>query len=68
MHDPCTLNQQGHDRGTQYRSSIFYHDQDQKAEAIKMTEYAQQFFKTKIQTSIEEYSNYCVAEDYHQVF
>ncbi len=67
MHDPTTLNQQGNDRGTQYRSAIFYHDQEQYNVAVNATKRAQEFYKSKIQTLIEEFKNYCPAESYHHV-
>ena len=67
-HDPTTLNRQGADIGTQYRSAIFYHNDEQKAEAEKMIadlEKAKVFDDT-IVTEITAINNYYVAENYHQ--
>lgn len=67
-HDPTTLNRQGNDVGKQYRSSVFYHNADQKEKA--------QYYKSKLDesgaypnpivTTIEELTDFYVAEDYHQ--
>jgi peptide-methionine (S)-S-oxide reductase len=67
-HDPTTLNRQGNDVGTQYRSVIFFHDEDQKkqAEAYKKQLDASGAFERPIVTEIEALSNFSVAEDYHQ--
>ena len=69
-HDPTTLNRQGADIGPQYRSVIFYHDQDQKAIAEKNKQKmdASGYFDDPIVTAIEPYTNFYVAEDYHQDF
>jgi peptide-methionine (S)-S-oxide reductase len=66
MHDPTTVNRQGGDSGSQYRSTIFYHDQDQKELAEKGLEEAQKHYGNKIVTVIEKYQNYINAEEYHQ--
>lgn len=65
-HDPTTLNRQGADIGTQYRSAIFYHNEAQReaAEASKVA--AQKDFTTPIVTEITEATTYYPAEDYHQ--
>ncbi|CAA6676959.1 MULTISPECIES: peptide-methionine (S)-S-oxide reductase MsrA [unclassified Lentimonas] len=65
-HNPTTLNQQGADKGTQYRSAIFYHSEAQReiAEASKAA--AQKAFDRPIVTEITEASDYYPAEDYHQ--
>ncbi len=67
-HDPTTLNRQGHDVGTQYRSVIFYHDEQQKALAEKykkkLTE--EKVFDSPIVTEISPFDTFFVAEDYHQ--
>ena len=67
-HDPTTLNRQGGDIGTQYRSVIFYHDQEQK---IIAESYIQQLteaktFKDPIVTTLEPFTIFYPAEDYHQ--
>lgn len=67
-HDPTTLNRQGADVGTQYRSGIFYKSETQKliAEAfIKALDDAK-VFKNPIVTEVTEFKNFFVAEDYHQ--
>lgn len=64
-HDPTTLNRQGNDVGTQYRSVIFYHDEKQKAAAEKSKREAQKGFDAPIVTQIEPLKKFYVAEDYH---
>lgn len=65
-HDPTTLNQQGFDVGTQYRSAIFYHSEAQKVAAEQSLAAAQADFKDPIVTEITEASTYYPAEAYHQ--
>jgi peptide-methionine (S)-S-oxide reductase len=67
-HDPTTLNRQGNDVGTQYRSSIFYYNDVQKqlAEKYKTELNASGAFSSSIVTEIIAVSNYYPAEDYHQ--
>ena len=67
-HDPTTLNRQGADVGTQYRSAIFYHNDEQKAEAEKMIADLEneKIYDSKIVTEITPINNYYVAENYHQ--
>ncbi len=67
-HDPTTLNRQGADVGTQYRSVIFYHNEDQKkiAEEYKEKLDKSGIFKNPIVTQIEPFTKMYVAEDYHQ--
>jgi peptide-methionine (S)-S-oxide reductase len=67
-HDPTTLNRQGNDVGTQYRSSIFYYNDVQKqlAEKYKTELNASGAFSSPIVTEIIAVSNYYPAEDYHQ--
>jgi methionine-S-sulfoxide reductase len=70
MHDPTTLNRQGNDVGTQYRSAIFYHSEAQKASAEKIraeTE-ASGKWKRPIVTEITPASEFWKAEDYHQKY
>jgi peptide-methionine (S)-S-oxide reductase len=65
-HDPTTLNRQGPDRGTQYRSVIFYENDEQKAAAEKSKVAAQPEFKDPIVTQIAPLTKFYKAEDYHQ--
>ncbi len=65
-HDPTTLNRQGHDVGTQYRSVIFYENDAQKAAAEKSKASAQKEFKDPIVTEISPMPVFYKAEDYHQ--
>ncbi|MBT3185086.1 MAG: peptide-methionine (S)-S-oxide reductase MsrA [Nitrospina sp.] len=69
-HDPTTLNRQGPDRGTQYRSAIYYHSPDQEATALASKEKADEAgrFKSPIVTEITPASEYTMAEDYHQKY
>lgn len=69
-HDPTTLNRQGQDVGTQYRSAIFYHSAKQKEIAEKSKEKIQQSekFKDNIVTEILPFDKFYKAEDYHQNF
>jgi len=66
-HDPTTLNRQGNDVGTQYRSAIFYHDERQKqiAEKSKTNLEKENVYKDPIVTEITPFTNFFVAEDYH---
>ncbi|MFZ5495711.1 MAG: peptide-methionine (S)-S-oxide reductase MsrA [Verrucomicrobiota bacterium] len=65
-HDPTTLNRQGADEGTQYRSVIFYHDEAQKAAAEKGRAAAQAHFDDPIVTEISPLPKFYAAEAYHQ--
>ena len=67
-HDPTTLNRQGNDVGTQYRSAIFYHSQKQKevAEKSKMELEKEGSYKGSIVTEIAPFNDFYVAEDYHK--
>ncbi len=69
-HDPTTLNRQGPDIGTQYRSVIFYHNDEQKrvAEDSKNLMSRSGYFNRPIVTAIESYKNFYEAEDNHQNF
>lgn len=66
IHDPTTLNRQGPDIGTQYRSAIFYHNEEQKQAAIKSKEELQKKYKDKIVTEIVRAAPFNRAEEYHQ--
>lgn len=68
LHDPTQLNRQGNDVGTQYRSAIFYHSEEQKAaaEAIITEITEQQIWPDPVVTEIVPLHNYSQAEDYHQ--
>ena len=68
FHDPTTLNRQGPDIGTQYRSEIFYTNDDQKNIAEKMVEKENIKLSGKVVTKISLTKNYCVAEEYHQKY
>ena len=68
IHDPTTLNQQGYDIGTQYRSEIFYNNQNQKKIAEETLNRINQKFNGKIVTNVSETKNYCKAEEYHQKY
>jgi peptide-methionine (S)-S-oxide reductase len=67
-HDPTTLNRQGNDVGTQYRSAIFYHDEKQKeiAENSKRIIEAQGAYNDPIVTEIIPFKKFYVAEEYHK--
>ena len=67
-HDPTTLNRQGNDIGTQYRSAIFYHNDEQKriAEHYKDELNKNKVFNNPVITEITAFSNFYPAEDYHQ--
>lgn len=67
-HDPTTLNRQGNDVGTQYRSAIFYHDVQQKELAQAILKKHADDFESPIVTTLEAFANYFPAEDYHQNF
>ena len=70
IHDPTTLNRQGADVGTQYRSAIFYHTPEQKAEAEKvMAEItAARLWPKPLVTEVTPLTNFYEAEDYHQEY
>ena len=70
IHDPTTLNRQGPDIGTQYRSAIFFYDEDQKNSANLSKEKFDKSrkFKNKIVTEIMPSSEFYKAEDYHQQY
>jgi len=67
-HDPTTLNQQGNDKGTQYRSAVFYHSHDQKSKAeafVKMLD-STSVFENKVVTEVTVASAFYEAEQEHQ--
>ena len=70
IHDPTTLNRQGADVGTQYRSAIFYHDEAQREAAQKMIDRldAARVWKSPIVTEVTPAPTFYVAEDYHQEY
>jgi peptide-methionine (S)-S-oxide reductase len=70
IHDPTTLNRQGNDAGTQYRSVIFYHSPEQKAAAEEVIRElkAEKVFDNPIVTAIEPAPEFYPAEDYHQQY
>jgi peptide-methionine (S)-S-oxide reductase len=69
-HDPTTLNRQGADKGTQYRSAVFYHNEKQKFEAenLKNQLNTEGVFAQPIVTEISEATTFYPAEDYHQEY
>ena len=66
MHDPTTLNRQGADYGTQYRSVIFYHDENQKAVAAEVLALISPSFDNKVVTELRPLAVFYPAEVYHQ--
>lgn len=70
IHDPTTLNRQGADVGTQYRSAIFYHDDSQRADAEavirELTE--SKLWPNPIVTEVTKFDKFFAAEDYHQEY
>ena len=70
IHDPTTMNRQGADTGTQYRSGIYYHTQEQKeiAEALIKELNEQKIWNSPIVTEVEAVNNFFIAEDYHQEY
>ena len=68
IHDPTTLNSQGPDFGTQYRSEIFYLNNNQKKIAEKVLKYTNDRLSGKVVTKISLLKNYCPAEEYHQKY
>ena len=68
IHDPTTLNSQGPDFGTQYRSEIFYVNENQKKIAEKVLNDTNERLSGKVVTRISLLKNYCPAEEYHQKY
>ena len=68
IHDPTTLNSQGPDFGTQYRSEIFYLNENQKKIAEKVLNDKNERLSGKVVTKISLLKNYCTAEEYHQKY
>jgi len=70
IHDPTTMNRQGNDTGTQYRSGIYYHTPEQKetAEALIKDLNAQKIWDGPIVTEVEPVKDFYMAEDYHQEY
>ena len=68
IHNPTTLNAQGPDIGTQYRSEIFYINEYQMKIAQKIIEEKNKKFSGKVVTKLSKLNNYCKAEDYHQKY
>lgn len=68
MHDPTTLNRQGNDVGTQYRSAIYYHNEEQHQAALASKAELEQshLYKKPVVTEITAFSNFYPAEDYHK--
>ena len=70
IHDPTTLNRQGNDVGTQYRSAIYYHDEEQKrvAETVIREINASRIWDDPIVTEVTPFDQFYMAEDYHQEY
>lgn len=70
IHDPTTMNRQGADVGTQYRSGIYYHTPEQKeiAESLIKELNAQKIWDNPIVTEVEPIKDFYIAEDYHQEY
>ena len=68
FHDPTTLNAQGPDIGTQYRSEIFYLNENQMKIAEKIIDENNKIFSSRVVTKLSKLKNYCKAEDYHQKY
>ena len=68
MHDPTQKDMQYPDIGTQYRSEIFFENEEQKIQANKIKNELNKKFNNKIETNISEIKNYCKAEEYHQKY
>ena len=68
IHDPTTLNRQGNDRGTQYRSAIYYHNEDQRAQAAEFFDELkrQKVYPNPLVTELVAASEFYPAEEYHQ--
>ena len=66
VHDPTTLNRQGADVGTQYRSGIYLHDEAQRAVAQAVLDEANEAHRGRVVTELQKVDNYSRAEDYHQ--
>ena len=66
IHDPTTLNSQGPDFGTQYRSEIFYLNDNQKTTAENVISKENERLSGKVVTKLSQVKNYCPAEEYHQ--
>lgn len=65
-HDPTTLNRQGGDVGTQYRSVIYYHDKNQKETATQVIKEVAKYYEKSIVTEVSPLGTFYEAEDYHQ--
>ena len=68
FHDPTTLNRQGPDIGSQYRSEIFFYDEEQKRISLSIIEKISKKFDKKIVTQVSGIKNYTKAEEYHQKY
>ncbi|MFV0425074.1 MAG: peptide-methionine (S)-S-oxide reductase MsrA [Bacilli bacterium] len=66
--DPTSINKQGADRGIQYRTGIYYTEEEQKNIAVEFIDSIKDSFDKEIVVEVEELRNYTVAEDYHQKY
>ena len=67
-HDPTTLNRQGADKGTQYRSVVFYRNEEERATAMNVIEKVQESYDDMIVTELKLFEAFYAAEDYHQEY
>lgn len=65
-HNPCSLNRQGADAGTQYRSIVFYRSEEEKKQALQVIEEVQKLYDEMIVTEVKEFQAFFKAEEYHQ--
>ena len=68
VHDPTTLNRQGNDSGTQYRSGIYFHNAEQEQVAREVIAQVNDFHRGRVVTELQPERNYSKAEDYHQQY
>jgi peptide-methionine (S)-S-oxide reductase len=68
MHNPTTMNRQGADMGSQYRSVIFYHTSEQQQTANEVINELQPYFEKHIVTEVSPYTNFFKAEEHHQQY
>lgn len=67
-HNPTTLNQQGADKGTQYRSIVFYRNEDERMQIVETIEEVQGYLDEPITTEVKQFEKFYPAEDHHQTY